>query len=44
MPARMKANGNFRDASVEYFYSVRKNRMMHEPEWRCWPGSSCTSL
>jgi len=23
MPARMKANGNFSDASVEQFYSVR---------------------
>jgi len=27
MPARMKPNGNFRDASVERFYSVKKNRM-----------------
>jgi len=24
----MKANGNFSDASVEWFYSVRINRMM----------------
>jgi len=28
MPARMKANGNFSDANVERFYSVRINRMM----------------
>ena len=28
MPARMKANGNFSDASVERFYSIRTNRMM----------------
>jgi len=28
MPARMKANGNFSDAKVERFYSVRINRMM----------------
>jgi len=28
MPARMKANGNFSDSSVERFYSVRINRMM----------------
>ena len=28
MPARMKANGNFNDASVERFDSVRINRMM----------------
>jgi len=27
MPARMKTYGNFRDASVERFYSVRINRM-----------------
>jgi len=27
MSARMKANGNFSDASVERFYSVRINRM-----------------
>jgi len=27
MPARMKAIGNFSDASVERFYSVRINRM-----------------
>jgi len=28
MPARMRANGNFSDASVERFYSVRINRMI----------------
>jgi len=28
MPARMKANGNFSDASVERFCSVTINRMM----------------
>jgi len=28
MPAEMRANGNFSDASVERFYSVRINRMM----------------
>jgi len=28
MLARMNANGNFSDASVERFYSVRINRMM----------------
>jgi len=27
MPARMKANGNFSDASVERFYSVNINRV-----------------
>jgi len=27
MPARLKANGNFRNASLERFYSVRINRM-----------------
>jgi len=28
MPDRMKANGNFSDASGERFYSVRINRMI----------------
>jgi len=28
MPVRMKANGNFSDAGVERYYSVRINRMM----------------
>ena len=28
MPARMKADGNFSDASVERFYSVTINRMV----------------
>jgi len=28
MPARMKVNVNFSDASVERFYSVRINGMM----------------
>jgi len=28
MPARMKANGNFSDANVERFCSVRTNRMI----------------
>jgi len=27
MPARMKANGNFSNGSLEWFYSVRINRM-----------------
>jgi len=26
MPARMKANGNFSDTSVERFYSVSQNK------------------
>jgi len=29
MPARMKANGNFRDEGVERFYSVKINRIMN---------------
>jgi len=28
MPARMNVNGNFSDANVEWFYSVRINCMM----------------
>jgi len=28
MPARMKANGNFSDASFERLHSVKTNRMM----------------
>jgi len=28
MPARIKANGNFREASLERFYSVSTNRVM----------------
>jgi len=39
MPARMKANGNFSDASVERFYLVNQNKSYDEPEWRWWPGS-----
>jgi len=29
----MKANGNFSDASVERFYSVKINRMMSPSAW-----------
>jgi len=28
----MRANGNFSDASVERFYSVRQNKSYDEPE------------
>jgi len=35
MPVKMRENGNFSDAGVERFYSVRINW----PKWRCWPGS-----
>jgi len=42
MPARMKANENFRDASVEQFYSVKINRMM-SPSDAVDPGHPCNS-
>jgi len=32
MPARMKTNGNFSDASVERFYSVSQNKSYDAPE------------
>jgi len=46
MPARMKANGNFSETSVERFYSVRMKAGLSydELEWCCWPGSPCNSL
>jgi len=42
MPAIMKANGNFSDASVERFYSVRRNRMISpsDADDLCRPGNS----
>ena len=43
VPARMKANGNFSDASVERFYSVRINRMM-SPSDAVDLGRPCNSL
>jgi len=43
MPARMNANGNFSDASVERFYSVRTNRMM-SPSDAVDPGRPRNSL
>jgi len=43
MPARMKANGNFSDASVKRFYSVRTNRMM-SPSDADDLGRPCNSL
>jgi len=36
MPARMKANGNFSDTSVEWFHSVRINRMMTRVTLLTW--------
>jgi len=36
IPARMKANGNFSDASVERFYSVKINRMMNPVTLLTW--------
>jgi len=43
MPARMKANENFSDASVEWFYSVRINRTM-SPGDAVDLGRPCNSL
>jgi len=43
MPARMKANGNFSDASVERFCSARINRMMN-PSDAVDLGRPCNSL
>jgi len=43
MPARMKANGIFSDASVKRFYSVRINRMM-SPSNAVNLGRPCNSL
>jgi len=42
MPARMKANRNFSDASLERFYSVRISRM--SPSDAVDLGSPCNSL
>jgi len=42
MTARMKANGNFSDTSVERFYSVRINRM--SPSDGVDLGRPCNSL
>jgi len=43
MPARMKANGNFSGASIEWFYSVRINHMM-SPSDAVGLKSPCNSL
>jgi len=43
MPARMKANGIFSDASVKRLYSVRINRMM-SPSNAVNLGRPCNSL
>jgi len=43
MLAIMKANGNFSDASVQLFYSVRINRMMG-PRDAVDLGRPCKSL
>jgi len=43
MPARMKANRNFSDASFERFYSVRINRMV-SPSDAVDLGRPCHSL
>jgi len=43
MPGRMKANGNFSEASVEQFYSVRINHMM-SPSDEVDLDGSCNSL
>jgi len=42
MPARMKANVNFSEASVERFYSVRTNCMM-SPSDAVNQGRPCSS-
>jgi len=42
MPARMKANGSFSDASPERFYSVTINRM--SPSDAVDLGRSCNRL
>ena len=36
VPARMRWNGNFSDASFERLYSVA----IYEPKWRCWVGAA----
>jgi len=43
MPARMKANGNFSDASVERFFSASINRMI-SPSDADDLGRPCNSL
>jgi len=43
MPARTKANGNFNDASIERFYSVRINYVMN-PSDAVDLGRPCNSL
>jgi len=37
MAAKMKANGNFSDTSVERLHSVKMKADLsyNEPEWRC---------
>jgi len=42
MPAKMRANGNFSDSSVERFYSVRINRI--SPSDAVDLGRPCNSL
>jgi len=42
MPARMKANGNFSNASFKRFYSLRINRM--SPSDAVDLGRPCNSL
>jgi len=44
MPVRMKANGNFSDAGVERYYSVRINRMMMSPSDAVDLSRPCNSL
>jgi len=35
---RIRANGNFSDASLERLHSVTQHKSRDEPEWRYWPG------
>jgi len=42
MPARMKINGNFRDAGFERFYSVKINCITN-PSDAVDPGHPCNS-
>jgi len=44
LPARMAANGNFSDASVERFYSINQNKSYDEPSDANDLGSPCNSL
>jgi len=43
MPVKMRANGNFSDASLKRFYSVRINRIM-SPSDAVDLGRPCNSL